>query len=148
MISKISEKRKTSGLTITELRRRCFSWKFTRFWWYILDSALRSSCPLATFKISVLKKFGKIHGKRPVPFFSFSLIFQKKRESCRDISLQIFQILDKNFFMTPKFIWTNKNIFKVGNKATNSFMFLLWYLVMILCITWLEGQDLWWSLSS
>ena len=63
MISKISAKRKVNGLNIKEPCRRYFPWKFTRFWWVILDSVFKSSHPLSTFKINLLKKFGNIRWK-------------------------------------------------------------------------------------
>ena len=95
MISKISAKRKANGLTITELRLKCFSWKFTRFW--LKQPSIRN------FQKKGFQKNSTIHGKTPVAeflFFSFSLIFQK-RDSSRSIFLWIFQnFLTKAFSKT------------------------------------------------
>ena len=160
MIKRIIAKRKASGLTITELRRRCCAWKFTRFRWVNLNSALRISHLLTTFKKRVLKKIGKTHGKTTVLeflFFSFSFIFQKRAFS-RGIFLQIFQIFDKTFFKEQlraavSITYLNrpkpKTFSKLAIKQSTFWCLysVLWYLDMISCI-WLEEKDLWWNLSS
>ena len=103
-----------NGLTLAELRHKCSPWQFTKFWWVTLDSVLRSSYPLATFKRRVLKKIHKIHRKATVleVFFPFHSFFSKGNSS-RGNFLRIFQNLWQYLFL--------KN---------SSGLLLLWYSIL------------------
>ena len=76
----------------------------------ILDSALRRSHPLATFKGKVLKKISKIHGKTVVLEFTFSflVLFFKNETSAGVFSCEIFKMFDKTVLKNSSgllFIW-------------------------------------------
>ena len=71
-----------------------------RFWWVILDSAFRSSHPLAFFKKRVLKKITAIHEKTSILeflSFFFSPIAQKMRLQQRYFFANFSKFFTKSF---------------------------------------------------
>ena len=75
--------------------------------------------------------------------FSRLVLFFKKETPTEVFSRVFFKTFDKKVFkeqfraaasMTSEFISTDKNIFKVGKKATNILISLSFYLDVLLCI--------------
>ena len=75
LISKISAKCQGNDLTITELRHRCFLWKFTRFPW---------------------RKFTEKH--LHLSFLFFLVLFFKKQTPAEVFSCEFFQNFWQNLF--------------------------------------------------
>ena len=107
MINKIIAKLKNYNRTPTQM----FPWTFTRFWCFILESALRSCHSLATFNRRVLKKHLEF-------FFSLWLVLFLKKETPSEVfSSKFFKIFGETFCkeqlqaaasMTSKFLSPDK----------------------------------------